>query len=232
MKISAPPLVSALLTAICVPQLAFSAPPAPRLLYTCDNDSRIELSFSRDAAGRPQASIHFADGDVTLPQVPTASGALYRAGDARLHTQGEQALFEDNHGNVRFCRLGEPAPSRFIDITGSVSYLVRRALPPDAVLHIRVQDAGRATPATLAEQTIELKGQQVPVRFEISIDRDFAKPGARIQLTARITSQGRVLFTNDTTYPAIQNDKPLAVDMRLRPFFPSASTAPAPRAPH
>ena len=86
--------------------------------------------------GRPQAILHFADEALTLPQVPAASGTLYRQGEIRLHTKGDEAVFEDGKGNLRRCARGltPPAPppstaaSSFVEIGGSIRYRPRESL--------------------------------------------------------------------------------------------------------
>lgn len=199
-----------------------------RLPYRCDDSSRIELSFSTSGDGRPQATLHFADGDLTLPQVPAASGALYRADDIRLHTQDDAAIFEDGKGKVRRCTQGTaplaqaantaPAVSSFLDITGSVSYRQRMALPPDAILVVRVQDTARAgaRARTLAEQRIELGGRQVPVAFSTTIDRDLIGKSARVTVSARVERRGKLLLVSDKAYPALRNGEPNPVDIQLK----------------
>jgi len=215
-----------LLPLLLLPVLAHAQ--AERVTYTCDNGARIEISFVAGGAGRPQATLHFADGEIVLPQVPAASGALYRDGDLRLHTKGDEALFEDGKGNRRQCSRGEAppaasaapaAPSAFIEVTGSITYLVRSALPPDAVLILRVQDVSRAdAPArVLAEQRIELAGQQVPVPFRMSVDRDLVDKRARIHLGARIERAGKLLFINDAATPVIVDGHPRPVEVTLKP---------------
>ena len=133
---------------------ALPAQAAERQPYACDNGSRLDISFAEDAEGRPQATLHFADEAMILPQVPAASGTLYRKGDIRLHTRGDEAFFEDGKNNQRRCTRGtvppavaavaQPATSSFIEIGGTVSYLARIALPPDTILIIRVLDTARA----------------------------------------------------------------------------------------
>jgi len=197
--------------------------------YACDNGSRVDISFSATSDGRPQATLHFADEAITLPQVPAASGALYRNDTLRLHTKDDEALFEDGKGNARRCLRGatppaspvavQPAaPSSFIDIAGQVSYRLRLALPPDAVLIIRIQDTARAgAPArVLAEQRIQLAGQQVPIAFQTTIDRDLIGKKARVTVAARIEHKGKLLFINDKSYPALANGQPLPVDIQLK----------------
>lgn len=208
--------------------LPLTALAGERLPYHCDNGSRIDISFAEAADGRPQATLHFSDGDLTLPQVPAASGALYRIDDIRLHTRGDEALFEDGKGNRRRCTQGtappppatsaQPANSSFLDITGSVTYRQRIALPPDAVLIVRVQDVSRAdAPARqLAEQRIELDGRQVPIPFATTIDRDLVGKKARVTVSARIEQRGKLLFISDRSYPALNKGQPQAVEMVLK----------------
>ncbi|NTV71812.1 MAG: hypothetical protein HGA71_16910 [Azonexaceae bacterium] len=215
--------LSALLLALLVPLCAFAED--ERVAYTCDNNSRIDISFSADLSGRPQAALHFADQAVVLPQVPAASGALYRSGDIRLATKGDDAIFEDGKGNLRRCSRGNTAPvmpqaaarpaaaSSFIDITGTVSYLARIALPPNAILKIRIQSGQR----TLADQRYELNGAQVPIPFSATVDRDLMGKKARATVSARIEAGGKLLFASAKPAPAIQNGQPVPVDIVLKP---------------
>lgn len=200
-----------------------------RLPYTCDNGSRIDISFARDADGRPQATLHFADETFALPQVPAASGTLYRQGEIRLHTKGDDALFEDGKGNLRRCTRGTTPPagsppspaaaSSFIQIGGSVSYLSRTALPPDAILTIRVVDIARAGAPVriLAEQRYELNGAQVPIPFSATLDRDLIGKKTRLSVQARIEHRGKLRFVSAKTYPPLKDGQPIPVDIVLKP---------------
>ena len=119
-----------------------------RLPYICDNGSSIDISFSVDLSGRPQAILHFSDAAITLPQVPSASGVLYRAEEIRLHTKADEAIFEDGKGNVRRCKQGSAIPvteasapvaaSSFIDITGRIFYFSRVAQIIPNILRIQI----------------------------------------------------------------------------------------------
>ena len=63
--------------------------------YACDDGSHLEISFLTTSEGRPQVFVRTANTRLSLPQVATASGALYRSGNIRLHTQGTEIRFED-----------------------------------------------------------------------------------------------------------------------------------------
>lgn len=200
--------------------------------YTCDNGSRIEISFSSPSDGRPQAILHFADSHLTLPQIAAASGAAYKQDGIGLHTKDDEAIFEDGKGNVRHCLRGtngsakadsQTTASSFIEISGSVTYHLRMALPADALLILRVQEtARRGTHArTLAEQSIALESQQVPIAFQIMVDRDLLSKKAQLIVSARIERAGKLLFINDKTYPALNNGQPKPLEIILKPMSPT-----------
>jgi len=201
---------------------------AERVAYLCDNGARLDISFSADPDGRPQATLHFADGDVVLPGVPAASGALYRADPIRLHSKGDDAMFEDAQGNRRSCTRADALPpaatqpaaaGSFIDLTGSVAWPQDKALPAGAVLIVRIQDTARAgAPAlTLAEQRLDPAGQVLPIPFAMTVDRDLIGKRARITASARIERAGKLLFISDTVNPAVVDGQPRHIDMMLKP---------------
>ena len=200
-----------------------------RITYKCDDGSGFQAEFMAGGDGRPQATVIMGIMKIVLPQVPAASGTLYRADGISLHTKGDDALFDDGKNPLRRCTSGElptsarvaqppGAPSSFVDITGSVAYLARSALPPDAVLIIRVQDTSRAdAPAlTLAEQRIGLAGNPPPIPFRLTVDRDLIGKNAQLTVTARIERKGKLLFINDTIHRALSDGKPRHVDMQLK----------------
>jgi len=196
--------------------------------YACDNGSKISAVFSQNSEGRPLAILDLAGSSKSLALIPAASGAHYRGEGLNFYTKGDDAIFEDSNGVMRRCTIGNtpppaqpqpPAVSSFLDISGSVSYRQRIALPPDAILTIKVQDTSRADAKalTLAEQTIELAGQQVPIAFNLVVDRDLiGKKRARITLSARIEQHGKLLFINDKSYPVKLIDGKSHTDMLLR----------------
>ncbi|RIX43528.1 MAG: hypothetical protein D3M94_16395 [Rhodocyclales bacterium GT-UBC] len=219
--------IAALLLAIL--PLSSHAAEIERIPYTCDNGSRIEISFASGSDEQPQATLHFADEAINLRQVPVTTGALYRNETIRLHTQDEKAVFEDGKGNVRRCQRGTvaeqssavahaPASSSFIDLSGQASYRSRQALPPDSQLVIRIQDTGRAgAPAlTLAEQRIALSGQSVPIAFQTTIDRDLVGKKARITVIAHIERRGKLLFISDRGAPKLENGQASPLDLKLK----------------
>ncbi len=218
------PLSLLLLAALaCAPAHAETA----LVNYTCDDGSQLAVRFANDAEGRTQAQFMFGDKPLVLPQVPAASGALYRSEQIRLHTKDDEAYFEDGSGVIRHCAVGSaparPTPpaaaSSFIDLAGQVSFPPQKALPADAVLIVRIQDTSRAgaRALTLAEQRIELVGRTPPVPFQVVIDRDLIGPKAHITAAGRIERRGKLLYTSTTVTPALVDGQPVAVDLRLAP---------------
>ena len=200
-----------------------------RITYKCDDGSAFQAEFMAGSDGRPQATVFMGIMKIVLPQVPAASGALYRADGISLHTKGDDALFDDGKKPLRRCTSGElptsasvaqpPAASaNFVEFSGTVAYMARSALPPDAVLIISIQDTARADAKalTLTEQRVELTGQQVPIPFKMTVDRDLLQKNARITVAARIQRGSTLLFINDTAYPALKDGEPQHVDMTLK----------------
>lgn len=205
--------------------LAMPLHAAGPVTYTCDSGDQLAITFGEAADGRPQATLHRASGDIVLPLVPAASGARYRADPLDLHTKGDDAYLEDGDGRQLRCTRGTPpaaaaapaAASSFITLTGGVAYRTREALPPDAILVIRVEDVRPRGTRILAEQRYELDGAQVPIFFNATIDRDLIGKRARIQVAAQIEIDGQVRYINDRPYPALQKGQPLPLAIMLKP---------------
>jgi uncharacterized lipoprotein YbaY len=68
--------------------------------------------------------------------------------------------------------VGEQAvTSPTLSIKGALTYRERIALPPDSVAIVELRDTSSADAAVVAEQRIALAGKQVPVSFELSVER-------------------------------------------------------------
>lgn len=219
-------------TALCLLLPLVTHADTERHAYACDNGSRLDISFSADSAGRPQAILHFADEAIVLPGVPAASGAQYRSGEIRLHAKGSDAVVDDGKGNVRRCSRGAPPPpaepparhavaSGLVDLSGRVTYLSRIALPPGAVLSLRIQDTTRTPARVLVEQRYELDGTQVPIPFTATVDRDLIGKNPHLTVTARIDYGGKPRFTGTGTYPSFAGGQPRPLDLVLKPAAPT-----------
>lgn len=90
-------------------------------------------------------------------------------------------------------------------VSGTVTYRERMALPPDAVLQVRLEDVSRAdAPATvLGEQTIQLAGRQVPIPFEIEYDPSKIQNDGRYNVRGQISVAGKLMFSSTTANPVL-----------------------------
>jgi putative lipoprotein len=96
-------------------------------------------------------------------------------------------------------------------VTGSVTYRERMALPPDAVVRVQIQDVSIADALTtiIGEQVIVTDGAQVPFPFAVSYPASAIQENRRYSLAARITDgEGKLLFISDTNIPVITGDNP------------------------
>lgn len=94
--------------------------------------------------------------------------------------------------------------SNTLTVSGGLYYRERIALPPGAVAEVTVEDVSRAdAPSTvLARQVIPLSDRQLPVNFELKIDRSKLEPRMRYSVRGKVRSaEGRLLWTTDTMHP-------------------------------
>jgi putative lipoprotein len=119
----------------------------------------------------------------------------------------------------------KPAAPAGNAITGSVTYRVRMALPPDAAVTIRLEDVSMAgAPAgILAESRVMAKGRQVPIPFSIPYDAGRIQAGHTYALRATITDGDEQLFTSTTHTPVLTNGVTSGVELVVDP---SGTTAP------
>ena len=138
---------------------------------------------------------------------------------------------------IAFCLVGcahrgEPAARDRVDgevrVRGTVSYLARIALPPDAELNVVLLDVSRAGAAaeTLADRQIPTVGRQVPIPFELSVPATAIKPDHRYVVRATITSGDRLLFTTTQAYPVLTQGAGDEVNVRVEMPAHPGTTAP------
>jgi putative lipoprotein len=103
-------------------------------------------------------------------------------------------------------------------VTGSVAYRERIALPPTAVVKVRLVDVSRAdAPAELlAEQATVTAGQQVPFAFALAYDPAAINAAHTYAVQVRIEDAGRLLFISDIQHAVITRDRPHHVDIVVR----------------
>ncbi len=91
----------------------------------------------------------------------------------------------------------------FLTVIGALAYRERVALVPGSVMQVSLSDISKAdAPATLlAEQTVVLDGQQVPIPFAVSVDRGLLQAGHRYAVRGHLKdSDDRLMWTTDTVH--------------------------------
>jgi heat shock protein HslJ/uncharacterized lipoprotein YbaY len=89
-------------------------------------------------------------------------------------------------------------PVQSITIKGSLTYLQRIALPADSRALIEVREATAPDSApVVAEHRVELKGRQVPVPFELSVDRAKLLNGKKFIVRGMILTGDRPAWVSE-----------------------------------
>jgi copper homeostasis protein (lipoprotein) len=102
-------------------------------------------------------------------------------------------------------------------IKGTALIKERIALPPEAGFEATLEDISRAdAPAgILGRARLEPAGQ-APFRFEITYDGDLILPAHSYAVRARVTHEGRLLYTTDRIYPVLTRGHGNSVEVLLR----------------
>ncbi len=103
-------------------------------------------------------------------------------------------------------------------VTGTVAYRERMALPPDAVIDVQLLDTSIADVAaqTVAGVLINAEGRQVPVPFTLTYDPAKIVPGNRYSVRATIRSgDGMLMFSSTQAYPVLTHGAPSKANLLL-----------------
>lgn len=104
------------------------------------------------------------------------------------------------------------------NVTGTITYRERIALPPSAVVTVKLVDVSLAdAPAVLvAEQVITTAGRQVPFEFALEYDAARIQPSRTYAVQVRIEDGGKLLFISDKMNLVITRDAPTHLDIVVR----------------
>lgn len=190
--------------------------------YTCEGGTKLTVYLHNETA-----KVRYLGTAYLMTRTRSADGNRYSDGRVIWWGKGNGGfLAEDTpDGNgkmiVKDCQLDKPAKASLAagSITGTVSYLERIALPPNAVIQVRLEDVSRAdAPAkTIAQERITLGDRQVPVPFELKFDPKTIDEKHTYVVTARIVVDDELRFLSDKAYPVLTRDNPLRVEMILKP---------------
>jgi putative lipoprotein len=103
-------------------------------------------------------------------------------------------------------------------VTGTVTYRERIALPPTAELTVKLADVSRADAPDelIGQQVIRAEGRQVPFAFAIDYDAARIVPAHTYAVQVRIEDRGRLLFISDQVHPVLTRGAPASVDVVVR----------------
>ena len=104
-------------------------------------------------------------------------------------------------------------------VQGTVTSRVRVALPPNAVVEVKLLDVSLQDVAavTLGLQIIETRGRQVPIPFQIPYDPAWIDPMGRYAVQARVTESGQLLLLNTQEVPVLTRGAPATVEIEVGP---------------
>jgi putative lipoprotein len=112
---------------------------------------------------------------------------------------------------------------KFVTVSGSAAYRQRIAMPPEALLTVRVEDVSRPdSPAVLLAETSEPFGErQVPIGFSLRVPCTSIDPGGSYSVRATISVNGGLRFTTTRSYPVLTRGAPDTVDLLLEAAQPA-----------
>jgi len=104
-------------------------------------------------------------------------------------------------------------------ITGTISYLQRSEVPPEATIEVTFSDVSlQDTPAIqLGHQVIKVVGKQVPIPFAIGYDSRQIVSSHTYSVEARIKVEERVLFASDTANLVLTQGRPSNIEIIVKP---------------
>lgn len=102
-------------------------------------------------------------------------------------------------------------------ISGTIVYRERMALPPDAVIEVKLQDVSgtNGTANTIAESVFATGGKQVPISFQLSYKPSDINPAHTYKVQANVRVNGKLMFTSVIPYLVITQGAPSQVALLL-----------------
>jgi uncharacterized lipoprotein YbaY/heat shock protein HslJ len=120
----------------------------------------------------------------------------------------------------------------FVTVSGSVTYRQRIAMPPDALLTVRVEDVSWAdAPALAVAEARELFGtRQVPIEFSLNVPRASIDSSFSYAVRATVSINSELHFTTTRSYPVLTGGATNRVNLLLEAVQQSAAQARTPLA--
>lgn len=191
--------------------------------YTCEGGTKLTVYLHDETA-----KIRYRGTAYLMTQTRSADGNRYSDGKVVWWSKGNGGFLEedapDGSGKaiVKGCQLDQPlSASRATagSVTGTIAYLQRTALPPNAIILVQLQEVSRAdAPArTIAQEKITLGDRQIPVPFELKFEPTKIDAKHSYVVSARIVVDDKLRFLSDKAYPVLTRDNPSHVEIILKP---------------
>ncbi|MBE9157329.1 YbaY family lipoprotein [Nodosilinea sp. LEGE 06152] len=217
--------------------------------FVTDGGSLSELAQlpSPERAELPDGTVVFSQTPTYAVRVFTRDGQpyinLFNRASGRQELNGVRAIAASSVEGIAFSYAGSTSEGRpsvqvnvaangaqtievndavqtnSASVTGTVTYLPRIAMPPNAVLEVSLIDVSRAdAPAvTLASQSMVFGDRQVPLPFELVYNPDQIDPRLSYAVQARILVDGELRFINTSRFAVITQGNPTSVEVRVDP---------------
>jgi len=101
-------------------------------------------------------------------------------------------------------------------ITGTVTFFQRIAMPPGAVVEIKLVEAHKRKNKTIVEKKIMNPGE-VPVPFTLDCTPKKMPPGRKYSVQARILVDGKAWYVTQTVNLQMRNGRIAHADIILQP---------------
>lgn len=119
---------------------------------------------------------------------------------------------------ISACTTIKSTDSGVENVTGTVSYRERIALPDNARVTVTLADVSKvdAPAEVISSHAFLTEGQQIPFNYQLTFVRDEIQPNHTYAVSARIEADGKLLFITDTANRVITDEaKTLKKDLRL-----------------
>jgi putative lipoprotein len=106
-----------------------------------------------------------------------------------------------------------PAMAKDETLSGTVTYLNRSMLPPDAVLNVELVDVSLADAPSVRMSSRRYAIDHVPFAFELAYDPFLIDERYSYAIQAQISQNGKVLYRTTKHYPALTRNAPEQVEI-------------------
>lgn len=196
----------------------------PRRVYACADGVQVVVFLETNAV-----RLTLNEQVYNLKQVDPANSTKYSNGTVVWTTDNtnETGRLEDDSDSAKVKVLAKdcelevtypPVGSAGGVVSGTVSFPEHVSLPEGAFLVVELQDVtiADAPATTIAKLRMSVGGRQVPLPFRLTFDPAKIDAKHTYGVEARIEGGGRLLFTNDTLYPALTQGHPARLDLLLK----------------